>query len=180
MAMASSEDGSETEKDEVTEELESDEVDPELAEQDFSADDAPEEAKVKRMPNPADPTAEERERQYPTHLPYTPWCKICVQTKAREDPHYKQVNTELQSRMPEIAMDCNSLTQTKDETDRLGLLVCKDRWTQTFFCCQNQRKGAQDAHIVDNVVKVIESMGHTKTTLVTGGEPAIVRLQAKI
>ena len=75
-------------------------------------------------------------------------------------------------------MDYNSLTETKDKTDKLRLLVGKDRWTQTFFCYKVQRKGAQDLHTVDNVVKAIESMGHTKIALVTDGEPAIVQLQA--
>ena len=58
---ANSEDGSETENDEeVIKELERDEVDPESVEQEFSAEDAPEEAKVQRVPNPRDPTPEER------------------------------------------------------------------------------------------------------------------------
>ena len=99
---ANSEDGSQTENDEVTKELESDEVDPESAEQEFRAEDAPEGAKVKRMPRPANPTPEERERHYPTHLPYTPWCKICVQAKPTEDPHCKRVNTKFKA-------DCQKL-----------------------------------------------------------------------
>ena len=77
-------------------------------------------------------------------------------------------------------MDHTSLTETKDKTYRLGLLVGKDTWTQTFFCNKVQRKGAQDPHIVGNVVKAIESMGHTKIGLVTDGEPTFVQLQAKM
>ena len=116
---------------ESVEELESEKVDPESVEQEFSAEDVLEEAKIKRVPNPADPTPEERARHYATHLPYRPWCKICVQAKAREDPHYKRVNTELKNGLPEICMDYTSLTETKDKSDKLRLLVGNDWWAKT-------------------------------------------------
>ena len=71
-------------------------------------------------------------------------------------------------------MDYMSLRKTKDSMGKLRLLVGKDKWTQLFFCYKVQHKGAQDRHTIDNVLKAIESMGHTKITLVTDGEPAIL------
>ena len=39
---------------------------------------APEEAPVRVTRNPADPTSEERAKHDTTHLPFRPWCPICV------------------------------------------------------------------------------------------------------
>ena len=84
------EDGDETEGDKV---MDSDTDGPESAEQEFSAEDAPEEIKIKRVPNPADPTPAERERHNATHVPCRPWCSICVEANGKEDPHYRQVKS---------------------------------------------------------------------------------------
>ena len=171
--------GDDVEDDEVVSETpEIDMGDPEA--QESNGEEAPEELKAKRVPNPSDPTPAERERHYASHLPYRPWCPICVKAKAREDPHYKKVNMELQDGIPEIVMDYASLTETKDKADKIRLLIGKDRWTKTFFCFKVQCKGLEDPHVVGNVVKAIETMGHSKICLVTDGEPAILQIQAEI
>ena len=59
-------------------------------------------------------------------------------------------------------------------------MIGKDRWTKTCFCFKVQRKGLEDPHIVGNVVKAIEKMGHSKICIVTDGEPAILQVQAGI
>ena len=171
------EDGDETEGDKV---MDSDTDGPESAEQEFSAEDAPEEIKIKRVPNPADPTPAERERHNATHVPYRPWCSICVEANGKEDPHYRQVKSELQGGLPEAAMDYASLCETKDKSDKIRLMIGKERWTKSFFCNKVKCKGLGDPHIVSNVVKFIETMGHTKIALTTDGEPAIVQVQAEI
>ena len=53
-----------------------------------------EEAPIRVTRNPADPTPEERARHNTTHLPHRPWCSICVEARAREDPHYRQTAKE--------------------------------------------------------------------------------------
>ena len=45
-------------------------------------------------PLPQAPTAEEKAQHELTHLPYRPWCSVCVQAKARDDPHRKQTNQD--------------------------------------------------------------------------------------
>ena len=59
-----------------------------------------EEAPFKVTRNPADPTPEERERHDATHLPYRPWCPICVEARATEDPHYKLIAEEREQGLP--------------------------------------------------------------------------------
>ena len=59
-----------------------------------------EEAPVKIVRNPADPTPEEKARHDATHLPYRPRCPICVEARATEDPHYKRTAEEHHQGLP--------------------------------------------------------------------------------
>ena len=70
----------------------------------------PVEAPVKIVKNPADPTPEERTRHNCTHVPYRPWCRICVEAWAREDPHYSQTQDE------------------RDRKDKQGRLAASTYW----------------------------------------------------
>ena len=47
-----------------------------------------EEAVVREVRDPGCPTYEERERHNKTHIPFRPWCPICVEAKGKEDPHF--------------------------------------------------------------------------------------------
>ena len=175
------EDDCEKEDDEISDnDVQSEKENSESSEQEFDVEDTPEEIKIKRVPNPADPTPAERERHNATHLPYRPWCSICVKANGKEDPHYRQVKSELQSGIPEAAMDYASLCETRDKSDKIRLMIGKERWTKSFFCHKVKCKGLGDPYIVTNVVKSIETMGHTKIALTTDGEPAIVQVQAEI
>ncbi len=141
----------------------------------------PREPKIKRPANPADPTPRERERHYAAgHLPYRPWCPICVKAKAHEDPHYKHVEDEMKAGIPEIAIDYASIMARADGKDRRRILVGKDRWTKAVFCHTVKCKGMEDPHIVQNIKKSIDTMGHAKITLTTDGEPAIIQVQQKV
>ena len=51
-------------------------------------------APIRVTRNPADPTPEERAKHDFTHLPARPWCPVCVEARATEDPHYKQMSEE--------------------------------------------------------------------------------------
>ena len=64
-----------------------------------------EEAPVRLTRNPADPTPEERSRHDATHLPFRPWCPVCVEARATEDPHYERTAEERSEGNPQICAD---------------------------------------------------------------------------
>ena len=97
-------------------------------------EEAPEELKAKRVPNAADPTRAEREGHFAIHLPYRPWCKVCVAAKAREDPHYRRMDQELQEGILEVAMDYASIAERRDKALKMMLSICKDTSTKSFCC----------------------------------------------
>ena len=114
-----------------------DEKDPIDADEDASAEEeAPEEAPIKRPRNPAEPTFEEKERHWASgHLPYRPWCPVCVSARAREDPHYQQTKEEKKDGIPTISMDYATVGERDDKEDLRKLLVGRDRWTKMVFLC---------------------------------------------
>ena len=53
-----------------------------------------EETPVRTTRNPADTASEERARHDATHLPFRPWCPVCVEARATEDPHCRRTVEE--------------------------------------------------------------------------------------
>ena len=53
---------------------------------------------------PIKPDEETRQRHNVTHVPYAPWCSICVRARAKDDPHRKQIGKE-DAVDPEISLD---------------------------------------------------------------------------
>ena len=64
-----------------------------------------EEAKYSVAKDPGEPTQEELERRYITHLPFRSWCPVCIEAKGKEDPHYK---VKVKSEKAKIGLDYKS------------------------------------------------------------------------
>ena len=80
---------------------------------------APEEAPVRVTRNPADPTPEERAKHDTTHLPFRPWCPICVEARAVEDLQYKQTEEERSEGNQQICSDyCEIRDDEKDKNHK--------------------------------------------------------------
>ena len=78
---------------------------------------APEEAPARVTRNPADPTPEERSRHDLTHLPYRPWCPICVEARAVEDPHYRLTEEERSQGYMQICADYCEIGEDENDKD---------------------------------------------------------------
>jgi hypothetical protein len=101
-----------------------------------------EEVPIKRLRNPSDPTPEERERHCAVgHLPYRPWCKTCVEARAKEDAHYKKTKDELNTALPMVGMD---YAEVGEKEGVRKLLVGRDQWTKSVFSHLVQCKGLGD------------------------------------
>jgi hypothetical protein len=137
-----------------------------------------EEVPVKRPKNPSDPTPEEKERHCAMgHLPYRPWCSVCVQARAREDGHYKKSKESQETGLPTVSMDYADVGEKEGVRK---LLIGREQGTKACFSHLVRCKGLGDEKIVGKVIKSIAKMGHTKIKVKTDGEPSIVQLQEKI
>ena len=98
-----------------------------------------EEAPVKIVRNPADPTPEEKARHDATHLPYRPRCPICVEARATEDPHYKRTAEERHQGSHRYALIIARLVKTRmirptskpaSWPETSGLKRCSPQWSR--------------------------------------------------
>ena len=138
---------------------------------------APEEAPVRVTRNPADPTPEEREKHDHTHLPFRPWCPICVEARAVEDPHYRLTEEERSQGNPQVCADyCEIGDDERDKDDKRTCLVARDKWTKAMHADIAEVKGTGDEHSAKGLKKFITSTGYKRLELKTDGEPALVEV----
>eukprot|EP00974_Lingulodinium_polyedra_P055473 5334657-Lingulodinium_polyedra.AAC.1 len=62
------------------------------------------------MREPKLPTEEERREHELCHLPFKPWCRLCIMGKAKEDQHRRTVEHEDEERPNVVQMDYCFLT----------------------------------------------------------------------
>ena len=161
---------------------ESEEEDPAFEEWCQVCEDSPlleEEAPIRKPRNPSDPTPEEKERHWATHLPFRPWCPVCVKAKGKEDPHLSGKKKNEGEDMDMVAIDYASIGEGEDSHAR-KLLIGRDRRTRYIFCHLVKRKGMEDERIVGKILRSITEIGNTKMILKTDGEPALVQVQEEI
>ena len=60
------------------------------------------------------------------------------------------------------------------------LLIGREDWSGHTFCHLVECKGLGDHHIVDKVLRSLQTTGRTRINSKTDGEPAIVQLQERI
>ena len=139
-----------------------------------------EEATVKEVRDPGKPTEEERERHNKTHLPFRPWCPVCVEAKGTEDPH-RRASPDRVHEVPQISMDYKSFRQsTPGEEDKGTAIVFKDRDTKTIYGHLVEEKGVGDGWITKRLVEDIESLGYAEVGIKTDGEPALVQVAKEV
>ena len=139
-------------------------------------------SKIGRPVNLADPKPKEVEEHWAKgHMPFKPWCPVCVKSRGKEDPHYADTKKEKEEKgLPRISIDYAEVGNGEDREDTRKLLVGRDRWTKTTFCHLVQCKGLGDTRISAKVRKSIDRTGNTDMTLKGDGEPALVQVMEDV
>jgi hypothetical protein len=94
----------------------------------------PESARVPiEITSPSPPTDEEREAHSLTHLPFAPWCEICLRSRTRDNPHRSMPKEEeatalVGPALPLVSMDWfevkGSPTDERSEESPPGFTQC--------------------------------------------------------
>ena len=80
----------------------------------------------KSLKSPIRPPQAEVDKHELTHLPYRHWCRVCVESKGKEDPHPRgRQDEDDRSGLPIVSFDY----QEMNEELQLRLLVGKDEAT---------------------------------------------------
>ena len=131
----------------------------------------------KSLKSPIRPPQAEVDKHELTHLPYRPWCRVCVESKGKEDPHPRgRQDEDDKSGLPVVAFDY----QEMNEELQLRLLVGKDEATGMVIAHQTVCKGPKDTWLMRKVVNDLKDIGRPDIMLKTDGEPAIVAVQDEI
>ena len=94
-----------------------------------------EEAPSKMRRNPADPTPEQRARHDATHLPFRPWCPVCVEARGTEDLHYRATAEEQAEGKAQICIDyCEIGDDLEDKTGKQEVVVARETMEQNDAC----------------------------------------------
>ena len=169
------EDGDPEEDDVAMGDVKHDEKDDNVEAQDQMDADAPEEAPINVRRDPAMPTAEERQKHDIAHLPPRPWCPICVEARAIEDPHKRQSAEQKLEGLPSISVDyCEIGENPGDTEDKQVCLLARDKWTTSTWARLVTCKGRGDPTVVKELLKFVEELGYDEIELKGDGEPALV------
>ena len=141
-------------------------------------------APIKIKTSPAKPSREEIEKHNACmHLPFRNWCSICVQGRAKEDPHFKSsVPAEPESELPCFSSDYAFLSsqtqQDKAQQDKtkLTLYVVKEHKTKSIFCIIVPNKGVSETEAaIQFYLECISDLDYTGANIhvKTDQEPSI-------
>ena len=90
-----------------------------------------EEAPVKVIRAPDQPTPEELDRHYATgHVPFRSWCPVCVAASATDAGHYR--SSSVPHEFPAFSADYGFLG-TKEKSDKLTIFVVRESKSKNIF-----------------------------------------------
>ena len=111
-----------------------------------------------------------------THLPFAPWCEICVRTRSANHPHKRRTEENGDSETPKVYFDYGFF-RSRVSTPLVPFLVgvCK-KTNMKFTSVVRDRRGRRPLTITQ-VKKGLSDLGiHGEITLRADGEAALLDL----
>ena len=104
----------------------------------------------------------------PTHVVFRSWCRHCISSRAREDPHRSVATHE--GRTPKVMLDWKFFMSDQEPGVQLPVLVVYDLSTFAVMAMQSTKDSS--VVTVGAVVQTLETWGHTDVVLHADGEPS--------
>ena len=93
------------------------------------------------VPAPDEPTSDERRHHGLTHLPYQPWCNICVRARGRENRHVSRSKNQPGT----LLIQCDyCFLKTEEDAPMVTVLVATDTVYKQLVAILLRRKGNRD------------------------------------
>ena len=133
------------------------------------------------VPLPRQPSQQERELHELVHLPYQPWCDVCVSCKSRADAQRPlDLSEEERRTSPSIQLDYGfgrSEGKTSSQTALTVVLVGVDCESRMLMAMPVESKGADLRGQAEQVTKFSLAMSHySKLEIVVDSEPTMKSL----
>ena len=129
------------------------------------------------LPDPREPTMEERREHNVTHIPFRSWCKHCVRGKSLGAAHRSGTGSATR-KVPTISLDYFYLGDAEDNSQ--PNLIMTDSLTQRVFSMCMPCKGVGHQYNVMIVEKCCRILGYPKAVLKSDTEPSIVALRTEV
>ena len=111
------------------------------------------------VPAPDEPTSAERRHHGLTHLPYQPWCNVCVRARGRENRHVSR--SQNQPRTHVIQCDYCFL-KTQEDAPMVTVLVAMDTVYKQMVAIPLEKKGNRDPFASRSMAAFARYVGHPK------------------
>ena len=122
---------------------------------------------------PAEPTEEEVREHNMTHIPFKPWCELCIAHKSRQDKHHRESHTS--SEQSVVSFDFGYADRGTDET--LIMLCIHDRHTKMMHAVPTPSKGGRSLpYLSAELCRFVTWLGYQEVCLRTDNEPAALSL----
>ena len=132
------------------------------------------------MNGPRTPTVKEYVEHCLTHVPFQAWCRVCVLTKAKNQPHKKH-NSKRECTV--FSMDYMFMgNKDREEIGKYPVLVIKERKSGGVWALATEKKGPSDKNIIKRIVKVISEVGDKDPLVIikSDQEPAMIAIQKEV
>ena len=134
-------------------------------------------AESERLPvgqfKPEEPSQQEVENHSLTHEPFQPWCPLCVQYRARQDPHPSSDHTSSGHSL--LSMDFGFCSRHEDESDKQTCLFLHDRATKMMAAVPTPQKGGRSLqHLVTEATRFVMGTQHKEIAIRSDREPSIL------
>ena len=123
------------------------------------------------VPAPDEPTSDERRHHGLTHLPYQPWCNICVRARGRENRHVSR--SQNQPGTPVIQCDYCFL-KTEEDAPMVTVLVAIDTVYKQMVAIPLEKKGNRDPFASRSLAAFARYVGHPKVIIQGDSEHALM------
>eukprot|EP00971_Amphidinium_carterae_P131715 2609006-Amphidinium_carterae.1 len=131
-------------------------------------------------PAPADPTLEDRLFHNITHVPYQPWCSLCVRRRARDDAHRRaDVEQVRQKPIPVIQIDYCFLKSREQEQQHTVMIGIDSVYAMTF-AVSCQQKGSGDSYAMGCLEAYCRMLSFEECYLQCDPEPSMCEVRNKI
>ena len=140
----------------------------------------PEDPEGRALMEPAEPTAAEKATHALTHLPFQPWCEVCVAGKSKHD-HHRRRHADSERATPVVQIDFLHLgrhaEQVDQETALLTILMAVDTTIGWPCAIQVPKKGMESSkYAVETLTFFTNRLSQDKIILQHDAEPSLTAM----
>ena len=117
----------------------------------------------------------ERREHNLVHIPFKPWCQLCIAHKSRQDKHHIEPHDTSAHSL--ISFDFGFSSRLTDDADRLTILCIHDRETKLIHAIPAEQKGGKSfQYLLGELCRFIMWTGHQTISLRSDNEPSCLAL----